>query len=125
MLPSARRWLTPELHPRSNAEKLCYKANASFDPDQDGLVNSGHWNRFCRAQKKGFPNGAFTRKIDAFFNFIRAEGVPLDYLQLFKKVQKFSMMTVAELKRKAPQFPDGSYIVHAAQHYVEHCFALV
>ncbi|ETP35165.1 hypothetical protein F442_16597 [Phytophthora nicotianae P10297] len=73
----------------------------------------------------GFPNGGLTREIDAFFNFIRAEGVPLDYLQLFKKVQKFSMMTVAELKRKAPQFPDGSYIVHAAQHYVEHCFALV
>ncbi|ETM37309.1 hypothetical protein L914_16124, partial [Phytophthora nicotianae] len=64
---------------------------ACYGLGQDGLVNSGHWNRFCCAQKKGFPNGGLTREIDAFFNFIRAEGVPLDYLQLFKKVQKFSM----------------------------------
>ncbi|KAG1693515.1 hypothetical protein DVH05_023280 [Phytophthora capsici] len=92
---------------------------------EDGLANSGHWSRFCRAQKKSFPNGVLTREIDAFFNFIRAEGVPLDYLRLFKKVQKFSMTTVAELERKACKFPDGCYIVHAAQHYVEHCFALV
>ncbi|KAG1699229.1 hypothetical protein DVH05_014146 [Phytophthora capsici] len=53
---------------------------ACYGLGKDGLVNSGHWSRFCRAQKKSFPNGVLTREIDAFFNFIRAEGVPLDYL---------------------------------------------
>ncbi|KAI9992346.1 hypothetical protein PInf_017743 [Phytophthora infestans] len=103
---------SPEFHPRSHAENLLYKVNAPFDPDQV-------W------KKKLFPNGVLTREIDAFFNFICAEGVPLDYLQLFKKVQKLSMTTVAKLERKALHFPDDCYIVHPAQHFVERCFALV
>eukprot|EP00644_Phytophthora_capsici_P011928 jgi/Phyca11/15230/fgenesh1_pg.PHYCAscaffold_12_\ len=70
---------------------------ACYDLGKGGLVNSGHWSRFCRAQKKSFSNGVLTR-------------VPLDYLRLFKKVQKFSMTAVTELERK---------------HYVEHCLALV
>ncbi|ETL94005.1 hypothetical protein L917_07959 [Phytophthora nicotianae] len=122
-------WCMNQVNAAGSSEtNLCFLHSfqaACYGLVQDGLVNSGHWNRFCRAQKKGFPNGGLTREIDAFFNFIRAEGVPLDYLQLFKKVQKFSMTTVAELERKALQFPDGCYIVHAGQHYVEHCFALV
>eukprot|EP00644_Phytophthora_capsici_P009035 jgi/Phyca11/14191/fgenesh1_pg.PHYCAscaffold_6_\ len=83
---------------------------ACYGLERDGLVNSGHWSHFCCAQKKSFSNGVLTREIDAFF--IRAEGA-LDYLRLFQKVQKFSMTTVAELERNAPQ------------HYVELCFALV
>eukprot|EP00644_Phytophthora_capsici_P004856 jgi/Phyca11/12611/fgenesh1_pg.PHYCAscaffold_1_\ len=67
----------------------------------DGLIYSGHWSLFCLAQKKIFSNGVLTREIDAFFNFIRAEGAPLDYLQLFQKVRKFSTTTGAELERKA------------------------
>ncbi|KAG1697281.1 hypothetical protein DVH05_016566 [Phytophthora capsici] len=35
------------------------------------------------------------------------------------------MTAVTELERKVRKFPDGCYTVHAAQHYVEHCLALV
>ncbi|KAG6616652.1 uncharacterized protein IUM83_13056 [Phytophthora cinnamomi] len=98
---------------------------ACYGLDWDGLVNHGHWDRFCRARNSTFPCGVLTRDIDAFFNYVRGERVPLDYVSLFKVFQKSSMTTPAELERKALELPSGCYIVHAAQHFVEHCFTLV
>ncbi|KAG2891900.1 hypothetical protein PC115_g19039 [Phytophthora cactorum] len=52
-----------------------------------GLVNRDHWERFCLQQGKTFADDVFARDIVAFFNFIRAENVPIDYVELFKVYQ--------------------------------------
>ncbi|GMF35628.1 unnamed protein product [Phytophthora fragariaefolia] len=90
-----------------------------------GLVNSDHWERFCLQENKSFPNGVLARDIDAFFNFIRKDGVPLDYLELFKKYQKKSMLSAAMMAKAVHDLPPGYYIVWVAQDLVEHCFTLV
>ncbi|GMF48281.1 unnamed protein product [Phytophthora fragariaefolia] len=71
------------------------------------------------------PNGVLARDIDAFCNFIRKDGVPLDNLGLFKKYQKKSMLSAAMMEKAVRDIPPGYYIVCAAQDLVELCFTLV
>ncbi|KAG6953153.1 hypothetical protein JG688_00012970, partial [Phytophthora aleatoria] len=87
-----------------------------------GLVNRDHWKRFCLQQGKTFADGVLARDIDAFFNFIRAENVPLDYVELFQVYQDKSMLLMEKAVRG---LPPGYYIVHAAEDVIEHCFTLI
>ncbi|KAG3111861.1 hypothetical protein PI125_g8722 [Phytophthora idaei] len=61
---------------------------------------------------KTFADGVLAPDIDAFFNFIRAENVPLDYDELFKVYQDKSMLLMEKAVRG---LPPGYYIVHAAE----------
>ncbi|EGZ29812.1 hypothetical protein PHYSODRAFT_309974 [Phytophthora sojae] len=64
---------------------------ACFGLGRPGLVNSDNWKRFC--------------DIDAFFNFLRADGVSLDYVELFKVYQKRSMWSVEEMEKVVRELP--------------------
>ncbi|OWZ04074.1 hypothetical protein PHMEG_00024090 [Phytophthora megakarya] len=90
-----------------------------------GLVYRDHWDRFCVSQGNYFPDGVVPEDIDKFFNFVRAERVPLDYVELFKVSSHMALSSTAVLDREARNLPPGHYIVHAAQDLVEHCFTLV
>ncbi|POM67146.1 Hypothetical protein PHPALM_16897 [Phytophthora palmivora] len=82
-----------------------------------------HWERFCRVQGNEIPKGVLAKDIDAFFNFVRSDGVRLDYVELFKKCLKVSVTSLQVLDRDDRHLPPG-YYVHAAEDLVEHCFAL-
>ncbi|POM62825.1 hypothetical protein PHPALM_27969 [Phytophthora palmivora] len=90
-----------------------------------GLVSGDHWERICRAQGNEFPKGVLAKAIDAFFNFVRSDGVRLDYVELFKKCLKVSVTSFQVLDRDVCHLPPGYYIVRAAEDLVEHCFALI
>ncbi|KAG3131040.1 hypothetical protein PI126_g20231 [Phytophthora idaei] len=70
----------------ASEENLCFLhafQAVCYGLGRPGLVNRDHWKRFCLQQGKTFADGVLARDIDAFFNFIRAENVPLDYVKLF------------------------------------------
>ncbi|KAG2806678.1 hypothetical protein PC129_g11436 [Phytophthora cactorum] len=90
-----------------------------------GLVNRDHWKRFCLQQGKTFADGVLARDIDAFFNFIRAENVPLDYVELFKVYQDKLMLSTVLMEKAVRGLPPGYYIVHAAEDVIQHCFTLI
>ncbi|KAG6943241.1 hypothetical protein JG688_00017703, partial [Phytophthora aleatoria] len=77
-------------------ENLCFLhalQAACYGLGRPGLVNRDHWKRFYLQQGKTFAGGVLARDIDAFFNFIRAENVPLDYVELFEVYQDKSMLS--------------------------------
>ncbi|RAW27270.1 hypothetical protein PC110_g16334 [Phytophthora cactorum] len=76
-------------------------------------------------QGKPFAGGVLARDIDAFFNFIRAENVPLDYVELFKVYHDKSMLSEVLMEKAVWGLPPGYYIVHAAEDIIEHCFTLI
>ncbi|OWZ02489.1 hypothetical protein PHMEG_00025940 [Phytophthora megakarya] len=85
-------------------------------------VNRDHWDRFCVSQGNIFPDGVVPEGIDKVFNFVRAERVPLDCVELFKIYSHMTLSSTAVLDREARELPPRHYIVHAAQDLVEHCF---
>ncbi|KAG2799265.1 hypothetical protein PC113_g20939 [Phytophthora cactorum] len=98
---------------------------ACYGLGRSGLVNRDHWKRFCLQQGKTFADGVLARDIDAFFIFIRAENVLLDYVELFKVYQDKSMLSAVLMEKAVRGSPPGYYIVHAAEDVIEHCFTLI
>ncbi|POM78148.1 Hypothetical protein PHPALM_4359 [Phytophthora palmivora] len=112
----------------ANEKNLCFLyafQAACYGLGCPGLVSGDHWERFCRAQGNEFPKGVLAKDIDAFFNFVRSDGVRLAYVELFKKCLKISVTSFQDLDRDVRHLPQGYYIVHAAKDLVENSFALV
>ncbi|KAG3111717.1 hypothetical protein PI125_g8877 [Phytophthora idaei] len=112
----------------ASEENLCFLhafQAACYGLGRPGLVNRDHWKRFCLQQGKTFADGVLAWDIDVFFNFIRAENVPLDYVELFKVNQDKSMLSAVLMEKAVRGLPPGYYIVRAAEDVIEHCFTLI
>ncbi|KAE8976648.1 hypothetical protein PR003_g26384 [Phytophthora rubi] len=80
---------------------------ACYGLGKPGLVSSDHWKSFRLHLGNEFEDGVFSRDIDAFFNFIRSEGVGLDYVELFKVYQNKSMWSSAQTSRSRATCPSA------------------
>ncbi|OWZ13896.1 hypothetical protein PHMEG_00012710 [Phytophthora megakarya] len=82
-----------------------------FGLGKPGLVNRDHWDRFRVTQGNNFPDGVVPEDIGKFFNFVRAERVPLVYVELFKVYSHMTLLSTAVLDREARKLPPGHYIL--------------
>ncbi|KAF4142594.1 hypothetical protein GN958_ATG05832 [Phytophthora infestans] len=100
-------------------------AEVCYGLGRPGLSNTGLWERFYQQQGKTFDDGVVARDTNSFFNFIRAEKVLLEYVELFKVYQNVSMPSAALMEKSARSLPSGYYIVYAADGLVKHCFTSI
>ncbi|KAI9993429.1 hypothetical protein PInf_015511 [Phytophthora infestans] len=122
-LIAAADFLSPPATSPSSAPAVL--AHLCYGLGRPGLSNTGLWERFYQQQGKTFDDGVVARDTNSFFNFIRAEKVLLEYVELFKVYQNVSMPSAALMEKSARSLPSGYYIVYAADGLVKHCFTSI
>jgi hypothetical protein len=95
-----------------------------FFQGQAGQVSNDMWEEFSKHHPVDMTHGAKKADQVAFYRFARDSGVLYNFNTVTPNRIAVSVTTPHCFKKVADTLDPGWYVVHAAQHNTEHCFAL-